>query len=236
MSDAPQGPGWWLASDGKWYPPQPPAPPPAPVPPSGYGPPPGYGQPPGYGPPPAPGEPYTTPQTPGVNGLAIAALVLGLLWVCGLGSILAVVFGFIALSQIKKSGQGGKGLAIAGLVLGFLGIVGGLGATAALVVTADEIVENQPNEFDDVVVTSCEASETGTVVAMLDITNDSTKRSNYFITIDFRLGGDESTELVTVNDVAPGDTTREIAESTFDRSAAEPRCRVELVERFSATG
>ena len=33
MSDAQQGPGWWLASDGKWYPPQgeqlPPPPPPA---------------------------------------------------------------------------------------------------------------------------------------------------------------------------------------------------------------
>ena len=23
MSDAPQGPGWWQASDGKWYPPGP---------------------------------------------------------------------------------------------------------------------------------------------------------------------------------------------------------------------
>ena len=22
MSDGPQGPGWWLASDGKWYPPE----------------------------------------------------------------------------------------------------------------------------------------------------------------------------------------------------------------------
>lgn len=28
MSDAAQGPGWWIASDGRWYPPQP-APPPA---------------------------------------------------------------------------------------------------------------------------------------------------------------------------------------------------------------
>lgn len=34
MSDAPQGDGWWLASDGKWYPPQSAAPPllPPPVP------------------------------------------------------------------------------------------------------------------------------------------------------------------------------------------------------------
>ena len=33
MSDTQQGPGWWMASDGKWYPPQgeqlPPPPPPA---------------------------------------------------------------------------------------------------------------------------------------------------------------------------------------------------------------
>lgn len=28
MSDVSQGPGWWIASDGKWYPPQPPPPPP----------------------------------------------------------------------------------------------------------------------------------------------------------------------------------------------------------------
>jgi hypothetical protein len=34
MSDASQGPGWWLASDGKWYPPESaPAPPPPPPPP-----------------------------------------------------------------------------------------------------------------------------------------------------------------------------------------------------------
>jgi len=33
MSDEPQGPGWWLASDGKWYPPQS-SPPPFPPPPS----------------------------------------------------------------------------------------------------------------------------------------------------------------------------------------------------------
>jgi hypothetical protein len=29
MTEAPQGPGWWQASDHKWYPPEPPTPPPA---------------------------------------------------------------------------------------------------------------------------------------------------------------------------------------------------------------
>ena len=35
MSQQPQGPGWWQASDGRWYPPQPPpqfGPPGAPYP------------------------------------------------------------------------------------------------------------------------------------------------------------------------------------------------------------
>lgn len=41
MSDTPQGPGWWLASDGKYYPPQ--QPPPLPGPPQVPGPPPGSG-------------------------------------------------------------------------------------------------------------------------------------------------------------------------------------------------
>jgi hypothetical protein len=41
MSDASQGPGWWLASDGKWYPPQPTVSPPPtpPVPPQASNPP-----------------------------------------------------------------------------------------------------------------------------------------------------------------------------------------------------
>ncbi|MBO9706549.1 MAG: RDD family protein [Arthrobacter sp.] len=45
MSDTSQGPGWWQASDGKWYPPEqaPAAAPGAPAP--GYGAPPAYGAP-----------------------------------------------------------------------------------------------------------------------------------------------------------------------------------------------
>lgn len=62
MSDTSQGPGWWQASDGKWYPPEQ-APGAAPgTPPAGdpgaYGTPaPGYGTPPPYGAPPAYGAP-----------------------------------------------------------------------------------------------------------------------------------------------------------------------------------
>jgi len=75
-----------------------------------------------YPPPYPPPYPYPAYATPGTNGLAIAALVLGILWLYWVGSILAVIFGHIALSQIHHSRQGGRGLAIAGLVLGYVGL------------------------------------------------------------------------------------------------------------------
>jgi len=39
-----------------------------------------------------------------------------------IGSILAVIFGHVALGQIKRTGQSGQGMAVAGLVLGYIGI------------------------------------------------------------------------------------------------------------------
>ena len=48
------------------------------------------------------------------NTLAILALVFGIL-----GGYLAIIFGHLALSQIKRSGEQGRGLAITGLILGY---------------------------------------------------------------------------------------------------------------------
>lgn len=58
------------------------------------------------------------------NGFAIAALVLGILWVFWVGSVLAIIFGHIATNQIDQSGgaQGGRGMAVAGFVLGYIGV------------------------------------------------------------------------------------------------------------------
>ncbi|MHC0432348.1 DUF4190 domain-containing protein [Streptomyces sp. O3] len=90
-----------------------------------------YGQPP-QGPPPYPQGPqpypqspyggwpgpYPPPQRPPVNGLAITSLVFGLL--CCL-PVIGLVFGVIALTQIKKRGERGKGMAIAGVTLSSIG-------------------------------------------------------------------------------------------------------------------
>jgi hypothetical protein len=75
---------------------------------------------------------------PTTSGLAIASLVLAIVWLGGLGSILAVVFGIIALSQIKGSAgrKKGEGVAIAGLVIGGLGVLSTIGIIVAAVAFA----------------------------------------------------------------------------------------------------
>ena len=68
-------------------------------------------------------EHSSSQQTAGTSGLAIASLVLGIMWLFWLGSILAVIFGHIALSQTKKdSSISGRGMAIAGVTLGWIGV------------------------------------------------------------------------------------------------------------------
>ena len=58
------------------------------------------------------------------NGYAIASVLLGVLWILGIGSVFALIFGYRARREIKNSGgnQTGLGLATAGIVLGWIGI------------------------------------------------------------------------------------------------------------------
>ena len=60
---------------------------------------------------------YQPTQSSGTNGLAIASFLCSF-FIFPLG----IVFGHVALSQIKKSNQGGKGLATAGLIISYLAL------------------------------------------------------------------------------------------------------------------
>lgn len=64
--------------------------------------------------------------TLGTNGFAVASLVLSLLWVGGIGAILAIVFGRHARAQIRLYGgqQAGWGMATAGIIIGSIGLAG----------------------------------------------------------------------------------------------------------------
>jgi len=54
--------------------------------------------------------------------MAVASMVVGILWIYWIGSILALIFGYVARHQIRRSGDGGNGMAIAGIVLGWIGV------------------------------------------------------------------------------------------------------------------
>ena len=60
-------------------------------------------------------------QSDRTNGLAIAALISSFFI-----SIVGIILGHIALSQIKRTGEKGRGLAIAGLIIGYLSLVVGI--------------------------------------------------------------------------------------------------------------
>ena len=66
---------------------------------------------------------FVRPET-GVNGLAIASLVAGILWFGWIGSLAAVVMGHMALSQIARSrgAQTGRTAALIGTAFGYFGL------------------------------------------------------------------------------------------------------------------
>lgn len=94
----------------------------APPPPGSSPPPPGpWAPPPAGNQYPGPPPPYYAPQR-AVNGMAIASMVLGIVWIYWIGSVLALVFGYIAKRQIAERNESGSGMATAGIVLGWVGV------------------------------------------------------------------------------------------------------------------
>jgi hypothetical protein len=109
-----------------------------------------------YPPPPPPpygpyGYQYAAPRP--TNGMAIAAMVCGIVGVCSPLGILGVIFGTIAKRQIRETGEGGDGLATAGVVTGWIGIAATIGwiiyyivMFAALGAAVNEL-EDWPSDF-----------------------------------------------------------------------------------------
>lgn len=124
-------------------------------------------QPPSYPPPPPGGYGYNPPMPPsygypppiggypvqqGTNGMAIAALVCSLAgpFVCGVTTILGLIFGFIGLNQIKSSGQQGRGMAIAGIIISALSIVVAviIAVVVIMAVNEDSRRKNRYHDYD----------------------------------------------------------------------------------------
>jgi hypothetical protein len=234
MSDTPQAPDWWLASDGRYYPPPRPGSMPPPVP--GTTPPQFPAQFPPQQRPPVPpygGYQQLPPARPN-SGFAIASLILGLVWFCGIGSVLAIIFGAIGLKETKPpEGKNGRGLAIAGLILGVLGAVSTIGLVVVLVAASDQITESigTVTEIDDVTITACSTDPTtGVGIAEVVIVNDSSKTSDYVIDVRFADANGDETVGRTFTGVGPDERITTDVRST-DPIDGPFFCVVDFVDR-----
>ena len=190
MSYGPEGPGWWQASDGRWYPPQD----------QGYAQQPAYG----YGSGGWQGQPGPAPAK-SRNGCLTAFLVV--------------------------------------LALGVLAAVGGCVAFVALADdvaedVGDDLAEGSADEQDDVGEPTCGTDDVGDLEAVVDVTNDSSKRSNYMITVAF--SGDGGDQLGTgtggATALEPGQSTQATITSVIDAPTGAVTCKVTSVQRFSDEG
>lgn len=175
MSDQSGGPGWWQASDGKWYPPQPSAPPPP------------------------PGEAVAAPPTKkGMPGC--------LKWVL-------IAFG-VALV----------------LGVGCTALIGGAANEAS-----KDIEEQKEDALDDAELVACETDEAGFMAATVRITNDSSERSNYDVTVSYT-SPDGSEQYATGDAYAqalePGQSRTEDAQSLEEPPGAF-ECEIKDVFRFT---
>ena len=92
----------------------------------------GQWAPPGQGWGPAPAAVAWQPVAPRrVDGRAATSLILSLLWLFGLGSLVAIPLGILGLRAIP-SGDEGRGMAIAGIAIGALGLAAGIWLVAVL--------------------------------------------------------------------------------------------------------
>ena len=58
-------------------------------------------------------------QRGGINAMAVVSLVCSLLGgFCFIGPLFGLIFGFVALNQIKQSGQRGRVMALVGIIIG----------------------------------------------------------------------------------------------------------------------
>lgn len=64
---------------------------------------------------------YQQPQPAGYNTMSIVAFILAFFV-----SIVGIILGFVALSQIKRTGEQGRGLALAAVIIGFVEVAIGV--------------------------------------------------------------------------------------------------------------
>jgi hypothetical protein len=166
------------------------------------------------------------------NGIAVAALVCGIVsvvvgWIpvlFAIGAVLAVlaiIFGIVGLRRARSSGRR-RGLAITGLVTGSIGVpVAVLGLVFTIVVfRAIDRYENPPASTSSI--ESC-VIESGRARAEGELRNDGTRSSRFTVSVVFRgvPSGPSRERLVSVRSTPPGETTRFVVDQRLEADDVE---------------
>ncbi|MCH7230226.1 DUF4190 domain-containing protein [Glycomyces sp. L485] len=105
--------------------------------------------PPMYPYPPMYGYPYYQPPPP-MNGMAIAAMILGIVGVFSPIGVLGLIFGMVAKRQIRERGERGDGFAVTGIVLGWIAVASIVfwALYIILIFTATGFVVNEITDYE----------------------------------------------------------------------------------------
>jgi hypothetical protein len=100
------------------------------------------------------------------NTLAIVSLIMGILWLCGIGSLIAIITGHIARKNIRQNPmtEQGTGLATGGLVLGYFGLIATI-ATSVLLFMGVSFLAREGKSAAKSIGTAIEVSQTVSAVA-----------------------------------------------------------------------
>lgn len=184
MSDVQQGPGWWLASDGRWYPPQPGAPT-APVPPTAP-------QPPGQPPAAAAGRPVKKSRVGGLVAAVVGgiALLVSIIPIVGLLSIpFALAAAVLGVLGVVNPKGGGKVLSAVGATLGVLAL--GVSAIYIFAVGSainDKIGTADPSSYQ-LIDQRCSTDSVGNPRFSATIRNTSKRARGFAVTVAFVVDG-----------------------------------------------
>lgn len=97
---------------------------------------------PSYGAAPAYGA-YSAPRK--TNTLAVVSLIsslVGFFILPFIGSVVGIITGHMSLSQIKRTGEGGRGLGLAGTIVGWVGLALAIIGTIVLIAWASYFFSN----------------------------------------------------------------------------------------------
>jgi hypothetical protein len=199
---------------------------------------------------PTPTQTYPEPKK--TSGLAVAALVLGIValifsWIPFVNAfaiapgVLAIIFGLIGFFVTGASKpRGGKGLAISGLVLGIIAAIIFLTINSAVGSAVNTVSEQANSEY----AVTIDSSASGTdysgnpaIIITYTFTNNSDKDANFTFAISdeaFQNGVELSSAVITdgsvhsqngIKDIKPGATiTVQQAYSLIDTSEVTVEC------------